>query len=252
MPQVKNKMLQARLHKRLRILGMQTFDEYSNFVFSHDGEKEIQFMIDAVSTNKTDFFREPAHFEFLTQSAIPELLKKNNTRQKTFSIWSAGCSSGEEPYTIAMVLNEYKNKSKINFNFKIVGTDISMSVLNKAEVAIYNEERIIPVPMNLRKKYLLKSKNSENKLVRIAPDIRAKVKFNQLNLMDRNFSFQNKYEIIFCRNVIIYFNKKTQENLLKKLYHHLFPGGFLFLGHSETLTNFQIPFISVAPTVYRK
>ena len=151
-----------------------------------------------------------------------------------------------------MVLNEYKIKSKVNFKFIIVGTDISTSVLGKADIAIYDEEKIFPVPMNLRKKYILKSKNPEKKLVRIAPDIRKKIKFNQLNLMDRDFSFRNKYDIIFCRNVMIYFGRETQEKLLNKLYYHLVPGGFLFLGHSEALTNFQIPFVSVAPAIYKK
>lgn len=241
---VKRTMLEARLQKRLKTLDMTSFSSYCDYLFSREGiEKELTQMIDVVTTNKTDFFREPAHFQYLTDKVLPEILCKCG-KQKTISVWSAGCSSGEEPYTLAMVLKEF------GCNFHILATDISTRVLEKAKSAIYEEDRISPIPMALKKKYLLKSKDPNRKLYRIVGDLRDKVSFRRLNFMDGDFGFREKMDIIFCRNVIIYFDKITQERLLNRFCDYLAPHGYIFMGHSETLFGMDVPLKQAAPTIY--
>ncbi|MBF0342815.1 MAG: protein-glutamate O-methyltransferase [Nitrospirae bacterium] len=251
MPPAKKTMLEARLQRRLRTLQMRSFTDYCNFVFSPAGfESEIVHLIDAITTNKTDFFREPQHFEYLVNKALPELIRTHNvgTRRKLM-LWSAGCSTGEEPYTLAMVLSEFQEKSGLDF--MIIATDISTKVLDKAKAAIYEEERVIPVPNNMKKKYLLRSKDKSKALVRIIPELRELIKFRRLNFMDSDFGFREPMDIIFCRNVVIYFDKKTQETLLNAFSRYLVKGGYLFMGHSETLNGLNVPFVQVAPTIYR-
>lgn len=253
MPPSKKTMLEARLQKRLRFLGLSSFSQYCDYVFSPQGmESELVHMIDVITTNKTDFFREPSHFSYLTQKALPDLIVAYGAAvRKKFAIWSAGCSTGEEPYTLAIVLSEF-SESYPGFTFTVLATDISTKVLEKAKTGIYEEERLEPVPAHLVKKYFLKSKNREKKLVRIVPELRQLVKFRRLNFMDEDFGFREPINIVFCRNVIIYFDRPTQERLLNKLCRHLAPGGYVFMGHSETLNGLDVPLISVAPTVYRK
>lgn len=253
LPPAKKIMLEARLQKRLKALGIGSFEEYGDYVCSSVGhDNEMVHMIDVVTTNKTDFFREPAHFEFLVKTAIPTILKTTKgAGRNQLRIWSAGCSSGEEPYTLAMVLAEY---ALINpdFTFSILASDICTEILHMAKTAIYPEERADIIAMNLKKKYLLKSKNRELGLVRICPQLRSMVKFRRINFMDNSFGINEKMDIIFCRNVVIYFDKQTQQNLMKKFYDQLKPGGYLFIGHSETLSGLDVKFNSVASTVYRK
>ncbi|MEW6116563.1 MAG: protein-glutamate O-methyltransferase [Nitrospirota bacterium] len=253
MPPSKKTMLEARLQKRLRFLGLSSFSQYCDYVFSPQGmESELVHMIDVITTNKTDFFREPSHFSYLTQKALPDLIAAYGAGvQKKFAIWSAGCSTGEEPYTLAIVLSEF-SESYPGFTFTVLATDISTKVLEKAKTGIYEEDRLEPVPKPLVKKYFLKSKNREKRLVRIVPELRQLVKFRRLNFMDEDFGFREPINIVFCRNVIIYFDRPTQERLLNKLCRHLAPGGYVFMGHSETLNGLDVPLISVAPTVYRK
>jgi len=239
----KRPMLEARLQKRLRKLEFISFSQYCDYLFSPKGiEQELTEMINQVTTNKTDFFREPAHFDYLRHKVLPEL----SPTRSTIMVWSAGCSSGEEPYTLAMVLEEF------GCNFIILATDISTNVLDKAKLAIYNEEMIDPIPPELRKKYLLTSKDRAKRLFRITPELRERVKFRRLNFMDGDFGFREPMDIIFCRNVIIYFDKPTQERLLNKFCNYLSPHGYIFMGHSETLFGMDVPLIQAAPTVYRK
>ncbi len=248
----KKTMLEARLQKRLRSLQMQTYKEYCDFLFSKQGmENELVQMIDVVTTNKTDFFREPDHFEYLVQRAIPEWEGRQRGGAERLMIWSAGCSTGEEPYTLAMVLGAYAAE-KQGFNFQILATDISTRVLEKAQRAIYEEEKVLPVPLAMKKRYLLRSKDHQSGLVRIVPELREKVRFRRLNFMEGDFGMREKVDIIFCRNVIIYFDRPTQERLLNKFCTLLAPGGYIFMGHSETLSGLDVPLTSVHPTVYRK
>jgi chemotaxis protein methyltransferase CheR len=241
-------MLEGRLQKRLRKLGLGSFAAYCEYLFSPEGmEKELTFMIDEVTTNKTDFFREPAHFQFLTESVVPDLTRS----RRHLTIWSAGCSSGEEPYTLAMVLSAYAERLP-GFEFLVLATDISTGVLAKAERAVYDEDRIAPVPAEFRRKYLLRSKDRTKGSVRIVPQLRSRVRFRRLNFMDSDFGFREPLDVIFCRNVIIYFDRATQERLLNRFCRHLAPGGYVFMGHSEALIDMNVPLAPVAPTVYRK
>lgn len=250
MPDVKKTMLEARLQKRLRALGMHSFTDYCDFLFSEQGmEQELVQMLDMVTTNKTDFFREPDHFQYLTQTVLPDWVRRHPNA--TLAIWSAGCSSGEEPYTLAMVLSEFAQRNP-GFDFRILATDISTRVLDKAKNAIYAESQVEPVPMDLKRKYLLRSKDRASAMVRIVPELRAKVRFRRLNFMDEDFGLREQLDIIFCRNVIIYFDRPTQEKLLQRFHRNLKPGGFIFMGHSETLSGLDVPLASVYPTVYRK
>ncbi|MBJ6801921.1 protein-glutamate O-methyltransferase [Geomonas sp. Red259] len=250
MPDVKKTMLEARLQKRLRTLGIHSFTEYCDFLFSPEGmEKELVQMLDMVTTNKTDFFREPDHFHYLTQTVLPEWVKRHPGL--TLSIWSAGCSSGEEPYTLCMVLSEFALRNP-GFDFRILATDISTRVLEKAKTAIYTESQVEPVPMDLKKKYLLRSKDRSSGIVRIVPELREKVRFRRLNFMDDDFGMREQLDIIFCRNVIIYFDRPTQEKLLQRFHRQMKPGAFIFMGHSETLSGLDVPLASVYPTVYRR
>lgn len=248
MPEAKIIMLQSRLQKRLRALQIPDFSKYVDYVFSDEGNEEIIHMMDMVSTNKTDFFRESAHFDFLKDSALPDLfLDQHRSRLK---VWSAGCSSGEEPYTLAMVMSEFA-KDHPGLDFSITGSDLSTVVLQKAVTAIYPEERVEIIPQYLKKKYLLKSKEREHPTVRIVPELRHKVSFIRLNFMLPSYNMAETFDIIFCRNVLIYFDRETQESVICKLCKHLTPGGYFFLGHSESITGLKVPLRQIKPTIFQ-
>jgi chemotaxis protein methyltransferase CheR len=248
----KKTMLETRLQKRLRTLGIRSFGDYCDLVTdAARGETERIPLIDLVTTNKTDFFREPNHYEYLTGHALPEAVRSGWGISRPLSVWSAGCSTGEEPYTLAMVLSEYA-ESVPGFAFGILATDISTRVLKAAHRAIYDAERIGPVPLPLRRKYLLRSRDPKAGLVRIAPEIREKVRFRHLNFLESDFGMREPVDVVFCRNVIIYFDKATQERILTRIAGHMTPGGYLFMGHSETLFGLRVPVRQVAPTIYRR
>jgi chemotaxis protein methyltransferase CheR len=246
-------MLEARLIRRMRALGLASFGEYCRFLFSPEGKTtELVHMIDAVTTNKTDFFREPQHFDYLVNKALPELIRSTGAGiRRALMTWSAACSSGEEPYTLAMVLEEFARKT-VGFHSMVLGTDISTRMLEKAKDAVYDEERIVPVPMEFRKRYFLRSKDPKNNVVRVVPELRSKVRFRWLNFMDEDFGLREKMDIIFCRNVLIYFDRSTQEKVIDHLCRHLAVGGYLFTGHSETLSGMDLPLQTVANTICRR
>jgi chemotaxis protein methyltransferase CheR len=250
MPPHKKSMLEARMRKRLRALEFTSYEQYSDYFFQlADHAQELVHLIDEVTTNKTDFFREPAHFDFLTRTALPQLVAAGAGVERPLRLWSAGCSSGEEPYTLAMVLSEFAQECP-GFRFEILATDISTKVLDKARLAIYRSERIEPVPAPLRNKYLLRSKDPEQNQVRIAPELRQTVTFRRLNFMGEDFGISHSMDIIFCRNVIIYFDRPTQQRLLQRFCHVQRSGQFLFMGHSETLSGMDLPLKQMAPAVY--
>ena len=255
MPPAKKTMLEARLQKRLKALGMHSFQEYSDFIFSPAGrEQEIIQLIDVVTTNKTDFFREPQHFDFLVREAIPTMRQLRGAGESPlnpFRIWSAGCSNGEEPYTMAMVLSDYAAANH-GFKFSILASDICTQVIKKASSAVYGEDRTDTIPLSMKKKYLLRSKDRSKGLVRIAPELRSSVSFKRVNFMEDQFGISERMDVIFCRNVVIYFDKQTQAKLMHKFHRQLVTGGYLFIGHSETLNGLEVPFTQVANTVYRK
>lgn len=252
MPPVKKTMLQARLSKRLRRLGLRSFDEYCDFVFSPEGRaSELQNMIDVVTTNKTDFFREPRHFHYLVQQVLPEFVNRGIGVRRKLMLWSAGCSTGEEPYTIAMVLSDFAERHR-EFGFSILATDLSGQVLKEARLGIYREDEVEPVPEDMKKRYLLRSRNRSERRVRIVPALRSEVEFRQLNFMDEEYAIRGNRDVIFCRNVIIYFRRSTQERVLNRVCRYLRTGGYMFMGHSETLNGLKVPLVQVAPTIYRK
>ena len=246
----KRTMLEARIRRRLRELSIESYAQYCNYLFSREGRRdEMVSMIDVVTTNKTDFFREPRHFDFLRESALREMEERAGGRP--LLIWSAACSSGEEPYTLAMVLSEYGLQHP-GFRFRILATDISTVVLDKAARAVYTEEMIEPVPASLRHKYFLRSRDRNSGRVKVAPELRQLVEFRRLSFMDADYGLSGKADAFFCRNVLIYFDRPTQESILLKLCALLEPNGYLFVGHSESLHDMSLPVEPVAPALYRR
>jgi chemotaxis protein methyltransferase CheR len=243
-------MLEVRIKRRLKVLDLHSYHEYCNFLFSQTGLKnELIHLIDVVTTNKTDFFRESGHFDFLVEKALPELAERINGR--SFVIWSAGCSTGEEPYTMSIVLSEYA-AAHPGFRFRILASDISNIVLEKAELGVYTQEIIDPVAPLLRRKYFMRSRKPGSEQVRVVPELRRSIDFRRLNFMDADYGISEKVDAIFCRNVIIYFDRPTQERILQKLSSYLLPGGYMFVGHAETLHDMNLPLVPVAPALYRR
>jgi len=246
----KKVLVKSRLIKRLAKLNFNNYTEYCDFVLnSEQGKKEAVHMINRISTNKTDFFRESDHFDYLTDTLISQYV--NQTGRKKLRIWSAGCSSGEEPYTLAMVLSEEKQNIPF-FDFKIFASDISTTVLEKANKAIYDTRNLEQIPAIYHNKYLLKSKDKSKQQIRIAANIRNKVTLFRYNLLSNKKPFNQPLDIIFCRNTLIYFDRETQTDVINKLIDNLRPGGYLFLGHSESLINTNFSLESVFPAVYQK
>jgi chemotaxis protein methyltransferase CheR len=244
-------MLGARINRRLKALKIPSYSDYCNYLFGIHGQREeIGHLIDAVTTNKTDFFREPAHFDYLIQRAMPPMLAHSDPARPLL-IWSAGCSTGEEPYTLAMLLSEYAEKHA-GFQFRILATDISTIVLEKANLGVFTNPVVAPVPSELRRKYLMRSRNRKSDLVRVVPELRSLIEFRHLNLMEADYGLETMADAVFCRNVIIYFDRKTQENILRKLIRNLVPGGYLFLGHADSVHDMNLPVKPVAPALYRK
>ena len=250
LPESKKIMLQGRLYKRLKALNFENYSEYTQYVLSFDGKEEISMMVDAVSTNKTDFFREDIHFKLLQKEIFPEIQELKNSI--FYRIWSAGCSSGEEAYTIAMIMMDMM-KQNPGWDFSVMGSDISTTMLRIAKKAVYSYERIDEIPYEFRKKYLLKSKDRSENLIRIAPEIRSKVNFDYLNLLDDISTYPDgTFDIIFCRNTLIYFERDIQTMVVEKLLKKLIPEGFLIIGHSESLLHMDIEVEVCKPTIYRK
>jgi chemotaxis protein methyltransferase CheR len=249
MPPTKQTMLEGRLRRRLRATGQPSFEHYCNYLFSQGGlEKEAIFLIDAVTTNKTDFFREPNHFSFMTQRALPALTQAGVRRLR---VWSSACSTGAEPYTIAMVLDDvFGDRHDIGYN--ILATDLSTEVLQTARRGIYTPDMVDPVPVDMRRRYVMSAIARDRREVRITPKLRSKVGFARLNLMDDVYPVGDPMHMIFCRNVMIYFDKPTQERVLTRLCDCLEPGGYLFIGHSESISGFALPLKTVANTVFQR
>ncbi|EKO37912.1 MAG: methylase of chemotaxis methyl-accepting protein [Solidesulfovibrio magneticus str. Maddingley MBC34] len=250
LPLSKKVMVEARLQKRLRLLGKNGYRDYFEFLFSAEGlDEELVHLIDVITTNTTEFFREPRHFEIMTEQTLPMWRSQHGTG-RPFRLWSAGCSTGEEPYTLCIVLSEFASRFA-GFRFNVMATDISTRVLAMAQSGIYPEERLAKMSLELKRRYFLRSKDKAKRLVRVAPELRRIVDYRRLNFMD-SFALPELLDTIFCRNVMIYFDRATQERLLQKFCTQLLPGGFLFIGHSESLTGMDLPLRQHAPTVYRK
>jgi chemotaxis protein methyltransferase CheR len=246
----KKTMLEGRIKRRLKVLNLVSYRQYCDYLFDGNGRKaEVVPLIDVVTTNKTDFFREPRHFEFLAREVLPELMGHTDARGAMF--WSAGCSTGEEAYTLGIVLSEFA-QTHPGFRFHILASDISTVVLDKAELGVYAEETASAVPLALRRKYFLRGRDPQSCRVRVVPDLRRLIEFRRLNLMDPDYGLDRKVDVIFFRNVMIYFDRPTQQQILKKLCMRLAPGGHLFVGHAETLHDLDLPLVPIAPSLYRR
>jgi chemotaxis protein methyltransferase CheR len=249
MPDSKKTLLEARLRKRLRALHLDDFEAYCDFVFGSGGfEHELVHLLDVVTTNKTDFFREGVQFEFLQRTGLPVLLEAG--LRGPLLAWSAGCSTGEEAYTLAMVLEDFRAQ-RPGFEYQILATDLSTRVLAAAARGVYRAERIEPVPAPLRSRHLLRSRDRDAGLVRVHPDLRARVHFQRLNFRDPAYEVGPQRHVIFCRNVLIYFDKEFQRELLLRLISRLTPGGYLFLGHTESIHGMGLPVTPVGFSAYR-
>ncbi len=253
MPPSKITMLEGRLRHRVRDTGSKSLAEYCRALFDGGALRdEAVHLIDAVTTNKTDFFREPEHFRILVNQTLPTLLTdRQGGAQAQLKFWSAACSIGAEAYTLAMVLADWREQHH-GLRFSILGTDLSTEVLSAAQRAIYPEAMVSVVPLEFRQRYLLRSRDRTRRVVRIVQELRSWMTFERLNLMDPDYPVARDFHVIFCRNVLIYFDKPTQRAVLLRLCQHLRPGGYLFLGHSESLAGMNLPLRSVANTVLRR
>ena len=248
----KQQMVESRLRKRLRETGASSFSDYWKLLTQDAaGKDELVRFIDVMTTNKTEFFRESAHFDFLVKNIVPEMARRKSSDGRNLRVWSAGCSTGKEAYTLAIVLSECKAEGALD-DFSIVGTDISTDVLKQARQAVYPEADMQAVAYSLRQRYLLRSLDRKNKTCRMTPEIRDRVSFERLNFMDEKYRFSSLFDIIFCRNVMIYFDRPTQEAVVNRLSECLKIGGYYFTGHSETLNGIACDLAPVAPTIYLK
>jgi len=253
MPPEKRLMMQSRLSSRLKALHLDSCKQYIDYVFSGKDKDnhEIIMMIDAMTTNLTEFFREPQHFDFMKGTVLPQYAAQGRNQIK---IWSAGCSTGQEPYTLSMVMASYIKNNPLSSirDYSVLATDISTKVLDKAASAIYPMDAVKGIPKEIMHQYFLKGKDPANPAVRLKQDIRSHVNFMRLNFMDEDYGFRDTLQIIFCRNVLIYFDKQNQEKVIRQFLRYLEPGGYLFLGHSETIFGMTLPFKTVAPTVFQR
>jgi chemotaxis protein methyltransferase CheR len=250
MPPAKRTMLEGRLRRRVRLTGAASLDDYCRRLFDDDGlAAELVDLMDVVTTNKTEFFREPAHFDFLRGRGLAMLMTPDRPKLKA---WSAACSIGAEPYTLAMVIEEHLAQVRSRAEYSILCTDLCTEVLGEAIAGVYSTAMIEPVPMELRRKYLMRARDRDRPVVRIRPELRARLFFSRLNLMDDAYAFDDDMDMIFCRNILIYFDKATQSRVLHKLCSLLRPGGLLFLGHSESVVGIDLPVKQIASTVFQR
>ncbi len=247
----KKELVRARLAKRLRQGNFSSFQEYMSYVLEDKTGREFSNLIDSLSTNLTSFFREKQHFEFLNDKLLPGIMeRKKKNRNRRIRAWSAGCSSGEEVYSIAITLKEALD-GQGQWDVKILGTDISTRMLETARKGYYDEERVSTVPIQQRNKYLLSKHENSSKIFEVSCALRDIVVFKHLNLME-NWPIKGPLDFIFCRNVMIYFDKPTQQFLIDRYWDMLDSGAVLFTGHSESLTGIQHKFKYVQPTIYMK
>ncbi|MEJ5187422.1 MAG: protein-glutamate O-methyltransferase CheR [Candidatus Geothermincolales bacterium] len=243
--QGKKLLVQNRLSKRLRALGIPSFREYLEYLEANPDE--VRIMVDCLTTNFTRLFREPEHFEFLREVVIPWL---ESLPEERIRLWSAGCSSGEEPYSIAIFLREHMRDLDAR-DLLILATDISVKALTRAREGVYREDQLRDCPAQWRLKYFTRFKSGGENYFRVSPAISRLVRFHYLNLADP-WPMKGPFQVIFCRNVMIYFDRDTQEELVHRFHDYLAPGGYFFVGHSESLARIKNPFRYRKPSIYQK
>lgn len=249
----KKELVTSRLSKRLKACNYQTFKEYCRFVSSPAGTPEIAHLIDAISTNHTLFFRENDHFTFLTNIVLPEFVKNADTHHRTsFNVWSSASSTGEEPYSVALTLTEFF-KAHPQFSWHLDGTDISSIAVDKATHGIFAGEKVSPIPQKLLDKYFIRHEHPKEITFEAKPELKRNMRFYIQNLLKPPYPFMGQmFSLILCRNVMIYFDRKTQEELVSYLERYLLPGGYLFIGHSESLAGVKHNLKMLKPAIYQK
>lgn len=248
----KRELVTARLGKRLRATRYASIDDYCQFLRAEEPEGEIAHLIDAISTNHTFFFREKAHFDFLRATVVAEMAARRAAeRWPALRVWSAACSSGEEPYSIAITLAEALAGMAPGWGWRVEATDISHRVLDRARAGIYSDEAMGQIPADVRRRHFLKGYGPQEGRWQVRPRLREGVNFGHLNLIDDALPFSEPFQVVFCRNVMIYFDRPTQEHLVARLATQLVPGGYLCVGHSESLTAIRHPLQPVRPAIYR-
>ena len=248
--EAKRALLMNRLQKILKRKGLHSFKEYYEAVQKDNSLAELSELIDAVSTNHTFFFREKAHFDFLTNIALPELVPSIVSKgQKDLRVWCAAASTGEEPYVIAMLIMDYLGADYKNWSAGLLASDISNEALSTAVNGIYGSERVSQVPPKFRSAFF---EQIEPDRYQIKEHLRKEVLFRRFNLMNEQFPFKKPFHVIFCRNVMIYFDQKTREGLVRRLYNSTAPGGYLFIGNAETLGRTGQQYKYIAPSVYQR
>lgn len=243
----KKSLVEGRMRRRMRALNIPSPNDYCRRLLESSlGAMELSHFIDAVTTNKTDFFREPKHFEFLQDTLFPRFRDEG---RRSLKMWSAASSTGAEAYTMAMVADDFFASSG-GIDYGILGTDICTDVLAKGRLALYPTAMMEPVPESYRRRYIMVAKDPTRQEFRVVPKLRSRVVFQRLNLMDESYPFDRDFDVIFVRNVLIYFDRPTQMAVLRRLVEHLRPGGHLFLGHSESLAGAGLPVQQVASTIF--
>ena len=243
----KKQLIVSRLSNTLSSQGFKDFSAYVDEILTGRDPEMVTAMLNKLTTNYTYFLREEEHFKYLWDDVLPDLAKKH-AKDKVLSIWSAGCSSGEEPYTISMYLKEFFGAQASQWDTRLLATDISQKILNTAITATYNEESVSALPPSWKTKYFVKAGKDKYS---VAPVIKQNVIFRTFNLMDP-ITFKRKFDLIFCRNVMIYFDQATKDALVQRFYNATFPEGHLFIGHSEGLTKATCPYEYIQPAIYRK
>ena len=246
----KRSLLVGRLQKLLRTNGFSTFEDYYAFLQRDGSGQALSDLINLISTNYTYFNREKDHFDFFYQTALPTVVKRlRQQNRKDLRIWCAGCSTGEEPYTLLMLMAEFFGSDSRNWDAGILATDISERVLEIARSGVYPEDRVSQVPEQLRRKYFVKRQDGQ---FAIRDDLRREATFRRFNLMNSQFPFKKPFQIIFCRNVMIYFDQPTRDALVRRFHQATEPGGYLFIGHSETLGRNHDLYRYLIPAAYQK
>ncbi|MBN1257134.1 MAG: protein-glutamate O-methyltransferase CheR [Planctomycetes bacterium] len=248
----KKALMRARFGKVMREHNLTSFAEYYDYIINDKTGRAILEMTNAISTNLTSFFREKQHFDYLCQVYLPPLVKKYRTAHRNrIRAWSAGCSTGEEPYTLAMIMRE-NIPDPLGWDLKILATDIDSAVLDKAKEGLYSPKAVENVPAAWKQKYLTREGTRQEPQFRVSEKLKQLIAFRRLNLMTRPYPFNGPFDLIFCRNVMIYFDRDTQSELVNRFYQLLQPGGVLMIGHSESLTRLDHQFHYEQPTIYRR
>lgn len=246
-------LLQNRVSRRMRTLNLQTSGEYCNYLFSQEGQaSELHEFCDEMTTNKTFFFREFRHFEFLNDHILPVITKSYLGKGRPVRIWSSACSTGEEVYSIACIIEEYFREEKIRVPYEILGTDVSTKVLRTAYQAIYEENQVRMIDASLANRYFMRSRDEKTPYLRVNPEIRSRIKFKKLNLIHEKYNIEKDFDIIFCRNVLIYFSRPDITRVSLQLASHLRKGGYLIVGHADALGGELQNLKSIEPSIFRK